>query len=124
MQLTLHHLHWYGMTMWPGYAGTYYSPVRILHLDPLKYGNGTLRLSFLNLCYASGVQEMEYTVRMLRRQEDYILAAVTGGTRSICIEPLTRSWMMHHHPSFYADQLFLDDGSPCSEKFLKLAWTR
>ena len=105
---------WLGLTMWPGYVDTYYSPVEIIEVVPLKHGNGRMDLTFFNLAYAKGVAVMTYKLRVLRREASYFLAAVEDSDRTICLELLTPRWMKHHFPGHYNPRLFSDDQQPIS----------
>ena len=50
---------WYGWQMLPGYTRgyePYFSPIRILRVQPLMTGHGMLRVGFWNALHAHGVQ--------------------------------------------------------------------
>ena len=55
--------------MLPGYGslGHYYSSVRISRVEPMKRGDGTLRLEFYNAAYAAGVRDFDLELRVLLR---------------------------------------------------------
>lgn len=82
------------MTMWPGYGGeAYHPPIQALHVEPLRTGRRELRLEFLNIGYAAGVQVMAYELRTLIRQRGYMLCAVERSERAIALVPLTERWL-------------------------------
>ncbi len=79
-RLTLKADGWYGWQMIHGYAGArnvpYFSPIRITRVTPQKTGKGILKLSFFNALYAEGVQLFELDIRILRHQQDYLIASL------------------------------------------------
>ena len=116
----------YGWTMYPGYSDEpYRSPILVYSVQPL--GGRTFELNFLNILYASGVQRMSYRLRTLRREQTYlILEQISDGgptERSVIIEELTRSWMLHaameRGPKI--DSLFNRLGEPDRTAFLSMA---
>ena len=104
---TLEEERWYAWQMLPGYGslGHYYSSVRISRVEPMKRGDGTLRLEFYNAAYAAGVRDFELELRVLLRAQDYMIAAIEEGhsredTRSIIISPIEVRWLDRHFPDF------------------------
>jgi len=93
-RLTLERGRWYGWTMWPGYLDApYFSPIRVDAVNPLNTGSGRFDLDFLNAGYASGVQDMTYALRTLKREASYLLASVEDSDRAVCIERLDLAWL-------------------------------
>ena len=104
---TLEEDRWYAWQMLPGYgeAGHYYSSIRISRVEPMKRGDGTLRLEFYNAGYAAGVRNFDLELRVLLRAQDYMIAAIEGGgsqadTRSAVISPIHMDWLDRHFPDF------------------------
>ena len=104
---TLEEERWYAWQMLPGYgeAGHYYSSVRISRVEPMKRGDGTLRLEFYNAAYAAGVRNFDLELRVLLRAQDYMIAAIGEGeaqadTRSAIISPIDVRWLDRHFPDF------------------------
>ena len=102
-RLTLERGKWYGWTMYPGYGDeAYYSPIWVRELAPL--GDRQFRLDFFNLAYAAGVQDTSYTLKTLKREATYLVAAQPDSDRTVIIEPLTKSWFRQHYP-LIADEI-------------------
>lgn len=88
---------WYAWTMWPGYVDqAYHSPIRVEAVEPLKTGSGRFDLTFLNANYVSGMQNMTYELRMLKRDAHYILATVEKSDRAVCLEQINLQWLARH----------------------------
>lgn len=76
-QFTIHENHWAAWQMIPGYVGErcvpYCSPIYVTSVKPLKQGKGILKLAFLNVLYAQGVQDFESDVRVIKRAKDFVV---------------------------------------------------
>lgn len=98
-RFTLERDKWYGMTLYPGYGDLpYHSPIRVKEVRPLKSGAGLLDIDFFNAAYAEGVQNFTYSLRILKRAEQYMLAAIQGGDRAISLVHCDTSWMGEYFP--------------------------
>ncbi len=96
--LTLKAGKWYSWEMLPGYAGRYYSPIKVGRVTPLKTGQNVLRLGFFNACYAAGAQSFDVDLKMLYRGEEYLIAKIVGDPqhdlgRCAIITPIDKWWM-------------------------------
>ena len=117
---------WYGWTMWPGYVDQpYLSPVLAHSVAPLRSGAGLLDFTFYNLAYAQGVQDMCYRLKVMKREEKYLLAEQISEQgkatdRAVCIEPLTVSWMTRSFPetTISIADLFDGVGTPDSDRLI------
>jgi hypothetical protein len=68
---------WFAWQMFPGYGGLpYCSPIYVTGFRALKAGRGLFRMQFINVFYAEGVQAMDKEMRVLSRQESYLVAAL------------------------------------------------
>lgn len=100
MSFTLEKGKWYGMTMYPGYFHTpWHSPIRIREIRPLKSGTGLLDIDFFNAAYAEGVQNFTYSLRILKRGEQYMLAAIQETDRAISLVNCDTNWMGEYFPN-------------------------
>lgn len=124
-RLTLERQSVYGWTMYPGYGGgPYRSPIIALEVIPL--GGRTLELSFLNVFYAAGVQEMNFRLRTLKRERCFYIAEVIEidgpADRAVVIEPMTPQWIEDLVPSLKGriDSYFSPDGTPYNDAFKRL----
>lgn len=110
-RFTLEQGRWYGWSMYPGYVGPYFSPIRIVELQPLGTGRSRLKLTFFNVNYAQGVQRFEVSLRVLYRAPDHLLAALDEGDgqppeRTAVISPLTWAWLDSCDPHHRFDTRF------------------
>ena len=68
---------WFAWQMVPGYLGErsvpYCSPIYVKKVQPLKTGKNLIRLDFVNVLYAQGVQDIELDMRVLKRAKDYLI---------------------------------------------------
>ena len=65
---------WYGWQMLPGYTDApYFSPILVHEVRPLKTGNSILELSFFNACYAQGAQDFNVRMKVLKREDRYLV---------------------------------------------------
>ena len=71
---------WYAWQMIPGYVGErsvpYCSPIYVKTVNPLKTGKSVLRLGFINVFYAEGVQDFTLDLRLLRRSVNCLAAEI------------------------------------------------
>lgn len=90
---------WYGWQMMPGYGDApYFSPIRVDRVTPLKTGAGRLQLQIWNVFYAEGVQGFDLTMRVLKRERDYLMAELEypqtpGLGRACVINEMTLGWL-------------------------------
>ena len=113
---------WYAYEMLPGYAGRYYSPIKIYHVQPLKTGRDILRVRFHNACYAEGVQGFHLELKVLHRGESYMLARIENGSstedRGVVICQLTWEWLRTHFGQQVlqrAEELGVRKGAPIED---------
>ena len=101
---------WYAMTMYPGYGDCpYRSPVEIHAIVPL--GHRLFELSFFNVGYAAGVQQMEKQFRTLDRYPGALITKEEDvPTRTTIFEPLTAPWVSAFAPGFATMLLETLDG--------------
>ena len=100
---------WYGWQMIPGYVGErnvpYFSPIFVRRVLPMKTGKGFLRLGFINVFYAEGVQDFSCDLRILKHAENYIIAELTNGEggpdRSAVISHIEFGWIEHFCPHLW-----------------------
>ena len=116
-RLTLERDHWYGWQMLPGYCSDgeyrpYFSPIYMKEVDPLKSGKGWLRLKFINAGYAAGVQDFSLDLRVLDRQEAFLVGRLEDADRNAIISAIDFEWIrsfMGVSPPSQSDP----DGSAC-----------
>ncbi len=90
---------WYAYEMLPGYSRErYYSPILVQEVIEVKRGQGNLRLSFYNACYAQGVQDFVLDLRVLWTIPDYLIAEVFShgsepSGRCVIISEITLGWL-------------------------------
>lgn len=111
---------WVAMTMYPGYGDLpYHSPCRIEELEPL--GKNYFRLSFLNLAYASGVQDFIITFGTLKSARHFLACApVDQVDRMYVFTRLTPAWMKRCFPHIVIDRMFDEAGEPVERALLGL----
>lgn len=95
---SLRPLHWYAWQMLPGYGNKpYFSPIYVRRISPLKTGKCLLSVQFFNAFYASGVQEFEVNLRVLKRAEEYLIAEIIQGhekaDRVAIVSEITFPWI-------------------------------
>ncbi|MGE4049444.1 MAG: hypothetical protein AB7F38_00130 [Piscinibacter sp.] len=103
---------WAAWQMLPGYLGErcvpYFSPIWVQSVEPLKKGTGRLRLSFKNVLYASGVQDFELELRVLKRAANYLVAELDYGAsgsqdRVAVISHIEFGWLRKFCPELLSD---------------------
>lgn len=98
---------WYGWQMLPGYGlEPYFSPIRAEEVTALKTGRGELQLRFFNAFYATGVQHLEKTLRVIRRQPEYIVCDILheAEVRVAIITACTPEFLIKHADPAYVKQ--------------------
>jgi hypothetical protein len=97
--------------MIPGYLGQrcvpYSSPIWIQSVTPLKKGTARLRLSFQNVLYASGVQDFDLELRVLKRAANYLVAELDNGSsgppdRVAVISHIEFEWLRRFCPELWS----------------------
>jgi len=72
--------HWYGWEMLPGYFAKrylpYFSPIWLEDVTPRKAGRGILTVRFINTMYAEGVQDVTLDLRVLKRENSYLVGEI------------------------------------------------
>ena len=101
---------WYAWQMIPGYFGMrcvpYCSPIHVTKVQPKRTGKGLLVLSFINVCYAEGVQDFEVDLKVLKRAAKYLIAEIQYGgdideDRCAIISQIEFEWIEHFCPSLW-----------------------
>ena len=137
--LTLEAGQWYGWQMLPGYGegySPYFSPILVNKVQPLKTGQGLLHLDFINVMYAQGVQDFTLKLKILDRQQYYLIAQLGPETvhRNAVISRIDFEWLKESVPQLlqyqppdrfdgsansecqeYLNQVFLRIPSPLNE---------
>jgi hypothetical protein len=111
---------WFGLTMFPGYGDCpYHSPIRVDGIEPL--GNRQFKLTFLNLAYASGVQNFEKILRTLRRGSSHLMAEETEvEDRTYVLTKFNSPWVLRHFPDLHGRLQFDATGRPAENTLLRL----
>lgn len=97
---------WYGWEMLPGYGelfSPYFSPIFVQVVLPKKTGHRRLRVSFVNIGYAEGVQDFELDLRVLEHQRGYMIVSLEYGPegpqdRCAVISELNHVWLNRFCP--------------------------
>jgi len=112
---------WYALAMFPGYIDEpYHSPIRVDAID-LDSTAATIRLKFLNLAYAAGVQDFEIVGRILGWGPEWLtFAPIDMPERLYVISGLTIRWMATHFPDIEPRGLFDSQGEPIDAGFIAL----
>lgn len=79
---------------------------RLEDVTALKTGQGVPRLRFFNAFYAGGVQDNEKTLRVLRRQPEYIVCDILheGDVRVAIITACTLEFLIKHADPAYVEE--------------------
>ncbi len=107
MEFTLQKNRWYAYQMLPGYLEAfepYYSPILVHAVEPLKSGEGKLKLTFHNPNYACGVQGFELVLKVLYRADRYLVADLGYDHRCAVVSELSRGWLQLHCPEALRDE--------------------
>lgn len=97
---------WYGWQMLPGYGHSYdpyFSPIRVLHAEPLKTGHRILRLDFWNALYAEGTQQLQIDLKIRSHHATYLVADLRYSNnhpadRSVVISAMSSGWLERFCP--------------------------
>lgn len=101
---------WFAWQMIPGYFGEravpYCSPIYVTEVKPLKMGNGTIKLKFINALYAQGVQDFSLNLRVLKRAKDYLVADLVYDAdktpdRCVVISHIEFEWIKKFCPQLW-----------------------
>ncbi len=101
---------WYAWQMVPGYFGVrcvpYCSPILVQEAKPLKTGKRMLRLSFINVLYAEGVQDYNTDLRIVSHAADWLIAEIEYGggnvpQRAAVISHIEFDWIREFCPSIW-----------------------
>jgi hypothetical protein len=130
---------WFTWQMVPGYLGgqsvPFFSPIYVTDVHPLKTGKNILRLKFLNVLYAPGVQDFNIDLKLLKRDKDYLIGELTGedSGRVAIISHIGFAWVERFCPELwyqrppsstkygkdsirgYLDDIFFGDNPPRPE---------
>ena len=102
---------WYGWQMVPGYGSwrnhPYFSPIRVLGVQPHKSGRSILGVRFVNALYANGVKEFNLDLRILKREANYLVAELLYGSegrrdRTAIISRIEMEWLERFCPELLA----------------------
>ncbi len=100
---------WYAWQMIPGYIGRknvpYCSPIFLQRVFPRKTGRGILGVNFINVFYATGVQNFTLDIRILKHSADYLIAELLDGenepARSAVISHIEFAWIKEFCPNLW-----------------------
>jgi hypothetical protein len=101
---------WFAWQMFPGYGGLpYCSPIYVTGFRALKAGRGLFRMQFINVFYAEGVQAMDKEMRVLSRQESYLVAALIDDPdkepdRCVVISHIGFEWIQNFCPNLWQNR--------------------
>lgn len=125
---------WYAWEMIPGYFGErnvpYHSPIYVQKVMPLKTGKNIIRLEFINVFYAEGVQLFDAKLRILLHCEHYFVSEILYKTpdieRCAIVSTIEFEWIRqfcpslwyHRPPSSVSKHAELDVSTYLSEVFL------
>ena len=111
---------WFGLTMYPGYADVpYVSPIAVERVT--ASGARSFELAYLNLAYASGVQNLVKVYRTLKRTKSYLAAEEVGNLdRTLIFEHLTAEWMRRNFSEIGVSGLFDASGEPSDVAFRRI----
>lgn len=114
-KFTLELRRWYAMDYLFASGEWHHSPIWIEGIEPGKTGKGWLMIKFWHANYPGGVQGKEYEMRVLRREEGYLLAErePKGEGCPLILTAITRDWFCARFPGF--------DGAPSDAAELQ-AW--
>jgi hypothetical protein len=112
-QFTIVENKWFGWQMMPGYVGTgflpYCSPIFVSEVKALKTGKGIIQLKFLNAFYAVGVQDFSITMKVMKRDTNYLVGDLMdsinkSSDRCAVISQIEFEWIKEFCPTFYHHQ--------------------
>ena len=91
--------------MIPGYVGErsvpYCSPIYVTKVEPLKTGQGKIRIEFINVFYAAGAQGFGMNMTVLKRAKDYLIAEIDPNDRSAVISHIEFEWVKRFCPELW-----------------------
>jgi hypothetical protein len=91
---------WYAWQMLPGYDDTtYFSPIFVQSVTPLKSGNNRLKLQFINAMYAVGAKDFEFDLQIVRRMPSHLIADLSDGDRTAIISEINFGWIERFTPN-------------------------
>ncbi|MGI9294335.1 MAG: hypothetical protein ACR2PS_10165 [Pseudomonadales bacterium] len=109
-QFKIHSNGWFAWQMIPGYMGErsvpYCSPIYVTKLKPLKTGKSFMRVDFINVFYAEGVQDFSLDMRILKRAKDYLIGELDYGhekepERAAIISHIEFGWVERFCPELW-----------------------
>ena len=105
-QIKLEVGHWYGWQLLPGYSNaceSYFSPICIEDIQPLKSGQNLIRLAFCNAMYAEGVKGFELTLKIVSHKRQYLVAEIvdTESDRCAVITEISFEWIKRRIPELW-----------------------
>lgn len=101
---------WYGWQMVPGYGGTrcvpHFSPIYITRVAPQKSGKSVIRIGFVNVLYAQGVQDFEVDIRVTTRSANFLMGVLVEDhppetARGAVISHIEFEWLRRFCPSVF-----------------------
>lgn len=94
--------HWYAWQMLPGYGGseTYFSPIFIESVKPLRTGKGILQIEFFNAFYAEGVRDFKVDLKVVVRAKQYLIGEILHSPekRTAVILEISFEWLSQISP--------------------------
>lgn len=99
-RFTLEPRTWYAFEFTFPNGERHYSPIFCFGVEPKKSGAGWIDLNFWHLAYAEGVNHKVYELRVLHRDQGYLLATRPFGDShaGVLITALTGAWLQQHFP--------------------------
>lgn len=100
---------WYAWQMIPGYTGErnvpYCSPIFVQGVTPAKSGKRILRLDFVNVFYAEGVQGFSLDLQVLKHADNFMVADLLygegGPDRVAVISYMEFGWLQRFCPELW-----------------------
>ena len=106
-RLQLRPKRWFGWQMLPGYSGPYFSPIWVEEVTPRKTGKRILKVRFINVLYAAGVEDFSLDLRILKHESDYLVSEIvyseqTTNDRTAIISHIEFEWIQRFCPEIWA----------------------
>jgi hypothetical protein len=77
------------------------SPIFLHAIEPLKTGQGLLKIEFFHANYPEGVQSKEYVLRVIHRASTHLAGIKMDDEQSLMvIFSMEKEWMEIHFPKF------------------------
>ena len=106
---------WYGWHMFPGYTGVpYSSPIRLQSFGP-AIGEARLGLQFINIGYASGVQDSSIDLDITVWDDSFVAGTYPAEPRLGVITELTAQWLATNVPDLHRELALLGEAKTPSK---------